>query len=61
MNACKMSAEDSEKTKDIWITVENNEQNLSDRLKKIPAGNVSLILEKFSKMTQKKSPGMKLR
>ena len=41
MNACKMSAEDSEKTKDIWITVENNEQNLSDRLKKIPAGNVS--------------------
>jgi hypothetical protein len=40
------------------IAVENNEENQSDGLKKIPAGKVSLIGYKFSKMTKRKNKSM---
>ena len=42
--------EDSKKTEDIWIAVENNEQ--------VRNGKVSLIGEKFSKMIQRRSKSM---
>ena len=47
--------EDSKKTEDIWIAVENNEQVRTERFKQVPAGKVSLIREKLSKTIKRKS------